>query len=157
MFFFSSRWTMHGQVNLAITSAVRTYTELCDHAKQKFNCTCANEYYGKFCHKKIPTSCKQLQVKAKKPWVWCIHHVWSNKQVVVPNLWWFHFWKWIRLDAARVLQLSQQKRFQGSAIRQRSPSKPELFQVEQFSPVKVDNEFKVEPFYAVPGNLQLQR
>ncbi|XP_015766444.1 PREDICTED: uncharacterized protein LOC107345255 [Acropora digitifera] len=42
-----------------------TCTELCDHAKSKFNCTCATEYYGKFCKKKIPTSCKQLQVVAK--------------------------------------------------------------------------------------------
>ena len=42
-----------------------TCTELCDHAKPKFNCTCATEYYGKFYKKKTPTSCKQLQVVAK--------------------------------------------------------------------------------------------
>ena len=44
-----------------------TCTELCHHAKQKFNCTCAIGYVGKFCEKKSPTSCKQLQVDAKKP------------------------------------------------------------------------------------------
>ena len=44
-----------------------TCTELCHHAKQKFNCTCAIGYVGKFCEKKSPTSCKQLQLDAKKP------------------------------------------------------------------------------------------
>ena len=44
-----------------------TCTELCHHAKQKFNCTCAIGYVGKFCEKKSPTSCKQLQLQAKKP------------------------------------------------------------------------------------------
>ena len=44
-----------------------TCTELCHHAKQKFNCTCAIGYVGKFCEKKIPTSCKELQLEAKKP------------------------------------------------------------------------------------------
>ncbi|XP_015758690.1 PREDICTED: uncharacterized protein LOC107337957, partial [Acropora digitifera] len=45
-----------------------TCTELCEHAKQKFNCTCANGFFGKFCEKKSPrTSCKQLQLEANKP------------------------------------------------------------------------------------------
>ena len=44
-----------------------TCTELCHHAKQKFNCTCAKGLFGKFCEKKSPTSCKQLQLQAKKP------------------------------------------------------------------------------------------
>ncbi|XP_067028458.1 uncharacterized protein [Acropora muricata] len=44
-----------------------TCTELCHHAKQKFTCTCAIGYVGKFCEKKSPTSCKQLQLEAKKP------------------------------------------------------------------------------------------
>ncbi|XP_067026106.1 uncharacterized protein [Acropora muricata] len=44
-----------------------TCTELCQHAKRKFNCTCATGYVGKFCEKKSPTSCKQLQLEAKKP------------------------------------------------------------------------------------------
>ena len=44
-----------------------TCIELCHHAKKKFNCTCANGYFGKFCEKKTPASCKQLQIKAKKP------------------------------------------------------------------------------------------
>ena len=44
-----------------------TCTELCAHANRKFNCTCAIGYLGKFCEKKSPTSCKQLQVEAKKP------------------------------------------------------------------------------------------
>ena len=35
-----------------------TCTELCDHAKHKFNCTCTTEYYGKLCKKRRPTSCK---------------------------------------------------------------------------------------------------
>ena len=43
-----------------------TCTELCHHAKQKFNCTCANGFFGKFCEKS-PISCKQLQLEAKKP------------------------------------------------------------------------------------------
>ncbi|XP_067026525.1 uncharacterized protein [Acropora muricata] len=43
-----------------------TCTERCNHAKQKFNCTCAIGYVGKFCKKKSPTSCKQLQLEAKK-------------------------------------------------------------------------------------------
>ncbi|XP_044169220.1 uncharacterized protein LOC122947121 [Acropora millepora] len=44
-----------------------TCTELCQHAKQKFNCTCAIGYGGKFCEKNtpIPQSCKQLQLEAK--------------------------------------------------------------------------------------------
>ena len=42
-----------------------TCTELCQHAKQKFNCTCANGFFGKFCEKSF-TSCKQLQLEAKK-------------------------------------------------------------------------------------------
>ena len=44
-----------------------TCTELCHHAKQKFNCTCANVFFGTFCEKKSPKSCKQLQLQAKKP------------------------------------------------------------------------------------------
>ena len=44
-----------------------TCTELCAHANRKFNCTCAIGYFGKFCEKKSPTSCKQLQLQAKKP------------------------------------------------------------------------------------------
>ena len=44
-----------------------TCTELCHHAKQKFNCTCAKGFFGKLCEKKSPTSCKQLQLEAKKP------------------------------------------------------------------------------------------
>ena len=87
---------------------------------------------------------------------YCIHFVWSCKQVFLPNFLWFHLWKWIRLDSARVLQLSQQQPFQGAAILQRLPSEPELFQVEQVSPLTADNEFKAEPFYALPSNLQLQ-
>ena len=43
-----------------------TCTELCHHAKQKFNCTCAKGFFGKFCEKG-PTWCKQLQLEAKKP------------------------------------------------------------------------------------------
>ena len=43
-----------------------TCTELCYDAKQKFNCTRAMGYVGKFCEKKSPTSCKQLQLEAKK-------------------------------------------------------------------------------------------
>ena len=44
-----------------------TCTELCHHANQKFNCTCANGFFGAFCEKKSPKSCKQLQLQAKKP------------------------------------------------------------------------------------------
>ena len=44
-----------------------TCTELCAHAKRRFNCTCAIGYFGKFCDKESPTSCKQLQRKMKKP------------------------------------------------------------------------------------------
>ena len=33
----------------------------------KFNCTCVIGYVGKFCEKKSPKSCKQLQLQAKKP------------------------------------------------------------------------------------------
>ena len=36
-----------------------TCTELCDHAKHKFNCTCTVEYYGKLCKKRRSTSCKE--------------------------------------------------------------------------------------------------
>lgn len=44
-----------------------TCTELCDHPKRKFNCTCAKEYSGKYCEKRIPTACNQLQLESKKP------------------------------------------------------------------------------------------
>ena len=45
-----------------------TCTELCAHANRKFNCTCAIGSFGKFCEKKTgPTSCKELQIEAKKP------------------------------------------------------------------------------------------
>ena len=43
-----------------------TCTEICRHAKQKFNCTCANGFFGKFCEKSL-ISCKMLQLQAKKP------------------------------------------------------------------------------------------
>ncbi|XP_015768761.1 PREDICTED: uncharacterized protein LOC107347385 isoform X2 [Acropora digitifera] len=43
-----------------------TCTELCHHAKQKFNCTCPHGFFGKFCEKRI-LSCKQLQLQAEKP------------------------------------------------------------------------------------------
>ena len=76
---------------------------------------------------------------------YCIPLVWSCKQVFLPNLFWFQFGKWICLDSALVLQLSRQEPFQGSTIRQRLPSEPELFQVEQVSPVTADNEFNAEP------------
>ena len=36
-----------------------TCTELCDHAKHKFNCTCSKGYYGKLCEKKRATLCKE--------------------------------------------------------------------------------------------------
>ena len=85
----------------------------------------------------------------------CIHFVWSCKQVFLPNFLWFHFWKWIRLDSTRVLQLSQQP-FHETAFLPRLPSEPELFQVGHVSPVTADNEFNVEPFYALPSKLQLQ-
>ena len=40
---------------------------MCHHAKQKFNCTCAIGYVGKFCEQNIPIpqSCKQLQLEVK--------------------------------------------------------------------------------------------
>ena len=44
-----------------------TCTELCEHAKQKFNCICTNGFFWKLCEKKSPTSCKQLQLQAYKP------------------------------------------------------------------------------------------
>ena len=44
-----------------------TCNEQCHHAKQKFNCTCALGYVGRLYEKKSPTSCKQLQLEAKKP------------------------------------------------------------------------------------------
>ena len=88
--------------------------------------------------------------------VCCIHPVWSNKEVCLPNLLWFHFWKWIRLDSTRFLQLSQQKPLQCTASLQGLPSKPELFRLEQVSPVTADNDFNAEPFYALPSNLQIQ-
>ena len=87
---------------------------------------------------------------------YCIHLVWSRKQVFLPNLLWSCFWKWIRLDFARVFQLSQQQPFPGRAILEGLPSEPEFFQVEQVSPLTADNEFNAEPFYAPPSNLQLQ-
>ena len=43
-----------------------TCTKLCHHAKQKFNCTSANGFFGKFCEKSL-LSCKQLQLQAEKP------------------------------------------------------------------------------------------
>ena len=87
---------------------------------------------------------------------YCIHFVWSCKQVFLPNFLWFHFWKWIRLDSTRVLQLRQQKPIQRTASFQGLSSEPGLFQVEQVSPVTADNEFNAEPFYALPSNLQIQ-
>ena len=91
--------------------------------------------------------------QAKK--CYCIHFVWSCQQVFLPNFLWSYFWKWICLDSTRVLQLSQH-RLQQSAILEGLPSEPELFQMEQVSPVIVDNEFNAEPFYTRPSNLQLQ-
>jgi len=88
--------------------------------------------------------------------VCCIHPVWSNKQVFLPNFLWLHFWKWIRLDSTRFLQLSQQKPLQCTASLQGLSSEPGLFQVEHVSPVTADNEFNAQPFYALPSNLQLQ-
>ena len=87
---------------------------------------------------------------------YCIHLVWSRKQVFLPNLLWSYFWNWVRLDSDRVFQLSRQQRLQQSVIFQRSPSEPEFFQVEQVSPVIANNEFNAEPFYTLPSNLQLQ-
>ena len=87
---------------------------------------------------------------------YCIHFVWSCKQVFLPNFLWFHFWKWIRLDSTRFLQLRQQKPKQRTASFQGLSSEPGLFQVEQVSPVPADNEFNAEPFYALPSNLQIQ-
>ena len=87
---------------------------------------------------------------------YCIHFVWSCKQVFLPNFLWFHFWKWIRLDSTRFLQLSQQKSLQSTAFIPGLPSEPEPFQMEQVSLVTADNEFNTEPFFAPPSNLQLQ-
>ena len=87
---------------------------------------------------------------------YCMHLVWSRKQVFLPNLLSSYIWNWIRLDSDRVLQLSRQQRLQESAIFEGSPSEPEFFQVEQLSLVTADNEFNAEPFYALPSNLQLQ-
>ena len=92
--------------------------------------------------------------EAKK--FYCIHFVWSCKQVFLPNVLWFHFSKWIRLDSTRFLQLSQQKPLQSTAFIPGLPIEPELFQVEQVSLVTADNEFNAEPFYALQRNLQLQ-
>ena len=39
-----------------------TCTELCEDAKNKFNCSCAIGYYGRYCQKRKVASCKeQLQ------------------------------------------------------------------------------------------------
>ncbi|XP_067027020.1 uncharacterized protein [Acropora muricata] len=39
-----------------------TCTEICDHPKRKFNCTCAPQFFGKYCSNQRSTSCKeQLQ------------------------------------------------------------------------------------------------
>ena len=43
-----------------------TCTELCDHAKHKFNCTCTAEYHGKLCKKRRATSCKEQLEKGRK-------------------------------------------------------------------------------------------
>ena len=87
---------------------------------------------------------------------YCLHLVWSRKHVFLPNLLWSYFWKWIRLDSARVLRLSHQQPFQGASILEESPSEPEFFQVEHVSPVMVNNDFNAEPFHTLPSNLQLQ-
>ena len=84
--------------------------------------------------------------------VYSIHVARPCKQVLSPNLLRFHFSKWIRLDSARVLQLSQQQRFQGAAIHEGLPSEPEFFQVEQVSPVIADNEFNLQLQHWWTGN-----
>ena len=42
-----------------------TCTESCEDAKNKFNCTCAVGYYGRFCQKRRATSCKEQLQKNK--------------------------------------------------------------------------------------------
>ena len=163
MFFFSSRRTTHAQINHVITNAVKTTPVLTEeHAP---NCaTTLNasstaharlNIMANFVRRKL-----QHLVSSFKSWrrIWksLLYTLWMIQPASrCSKLLWFHFWKWIRLDFAPVLQLSQQQTFQGSTILQRLPSEPELFQVEQISPVTADNEFNAEPFYALPSNLQL--
>ena len=161
--FFSLRHTTHVQINHAVKSAVRRIPVLMEgHAP---SCaTTPNKSSTAHAPKDFLESSVKRKVlhfaattrrhQAEK--FYCIHLVWSRKQVFLPNLLWSYFWKWIRLDSSRVLQLSQQKRFQESIIPSRLPSERELFQVEQVSPLTAENEFNAEPFFALPSNLQLQ-
>ena len=75
-----------------------------------------------------------------------MHLVWTKNQVVLPNLLWFHFWKWIRLDFAWVVQPHQQQRIQREDIPRGLPREPALLHVEQVSPVTFDDEYNAEPF-----------
>ena len=57
-----------------------TCTELWDHAKLKFNCTCAAGYIGKFCQKRRATSCKEQIEKNRQSQtgVYQLFHVTTN-------------------------------------------------------------------------------
>ena len=151
------------QVNHAVTSAVNpcsnggTCTELCHHAKQTFNYTCAKGFFGKFCEKKSPTSCKQLQLQAKKPKNSTVYTLYdpASKSFYQTfcDLTSENGLIWTLLDS---FSLAKNNHFKAQPFLKDYPvSEPEFFQVEEVWPVTADNEFNAEPFYALPSILQL--
>ena len=128
-------------------------TELCAHADRKFTCTCAIGYFGKFCEKKSPRSCKQLQLQARKPRQSVVYTLYDPKSKSFYQTFCDftseNRFVWTLLESFR---LANKK----LPIFQRSPSEPEILYMEQVLPFMVHNEFNDEPFCACVSDLQIQ-
>ena len=79
----------------------------------------------------------------------CIHLVRNRKQVFLPNILWSS-------ENGFVWTLLESFSLANNDFKNRPNREPELFRLEQVSPLTADNDFNAEPFYALPSNLQLQ-
>ena len=135
-----------------------TCTELCHHAKQKFNCTCAIGYVGKLCERKSPTSCKQLQLEAKnsKPKNSTVYTLYdpASKSFYQTfcDLTSEHGFVWTLLESFS--RLGNNNDFKAQPFDKDYPVNQNSFKWNKFR-LTLDNKFNAEPFYALPSNLQL--
>ena len=164
--FFSLRHTTHVQINHAETSAARRIPVLmeehapsCATTPNKSSTAHARlDMLEDSCEKKSPTSCKQLQLQAKKPKNSTIYTLYDPESKsfyqIFCDLTSENGFVWTLLES---FSLANNIHFKAPPFDKDYPvSQNSFIQVEQVSPVTADNEFNNEPFYALPSNLQLQ-
>ena len=152
------------QINHAVTGAVRRIPVLMEgHAPscattpiKSCTCTCAIGYVGKFCERKSPTSCKKLQLEAKKPKNSTVYTLYdpASKSFYQTfcDLTSEHGFVWTLLESFS--RLGNNNDFKAQPFDKDYPVNQHYFKWNKFR-LTLDNKFNAEPFYALPSNLQL--